>query len=150
MTPFNIRDRPGLSDAQVLSCTRLEVLPDALRSVRTSSNIVILSCLTNYLTSSEESSSVSGRVEPLLTDFRQHVDAFCLARPTTMVAIAPPMPYWYNSALPEILMEFSAVASANRPPNLHLIDGFATPEFQQDVHHQELLDPRGGGEEGTL
>ena len=27
MTPFNIRDRPGLSDAQVLSCTRLEVLP---------------------------------------------------------------------------------------------------------------------------
>ena len=29
MTPFNVRDRPGLSDAQVLSCSRLEVLPDA-------------------------------------------------------------------------------------------------------------------------
>ena len=78
---------------------------------------------------------MSGRVEPLLTDFRQHVDAFCLARPTTMVAIAPPMPYWYSSALPEILMEFSAVASANRPPNLHLIDGSATPEFQPDGVH---------------
>ena len=139
MTPFNIRDRPGLSDAQVLSSSRLEVLPDALRSVRTSSNILIISCISNFIIASEESSSVSGRIGPVLADVRQHIDTFCLSRQSTLVLIAPPMyrtrPYWYTTSLPEVLMEFSAVVSANRPPNLHLLEGFATPEFLQDGVH---------------
>ena len=139
MTSFNIRDRAGLSDAQVLTASRLEVLPDALRSVRASSNIVILSCITNYLTSSEASSSVSGRVSPLLVEFRQHVDSFVAARPTTMVMVAPPMfrahPHWYNVGLPEILVEFSSVMSTNRPGTLHLLESFPTPEFQADGVH---------------
>ena len=139
MTPFNVRDRPGLSDAQVLSAGRVELLPDALRSVRTASEVVILSCITNYLTSSEDSSSVSGRVSPILAEFRQHIDAFCLTRASTMVLVAPPMyrvrPYWYNVGLPEILVEFSSVMSSNRPPNLRLLESFPTPEFQADGVH---------------
>ena len=139
MTPFNVRDRPGLSDAQVLSAARLEVLPDALRSVRSSSTIVILSCITNYLTSSEEAPSVSSRISPILADFRQHIDGFCAARPSTLVAVAPPMfrarPYWYNTALPEILVEFSNILSDGRPTNLRLLDSFPTPEFQADGVH---------------
>ena len=140
MTPFNIRDRPGISDAQILSAHRLDVLPDALRSVRTSSDIVILSCITNYLTSStEESSSVSGRVYPIMAEFRQHVESFCSSRATTMVMVAPPMyrvlPYWYNTALPEILIEFSSVFIKNRPANLRLLESFPTPEFLPDGVH---------------
>ena len=139
MTPFNIRDRPGLSDAQLLTASSLEVLPDALRSVRASSNVVILSCITNYLTSSEASSSVSGRVSPLLASFRQTVDSFVASRPETLVMVSPPMfrarPHWYNVGLPEILVEFSSVMSANRPSTLHLLESFPTPEFQTDGVH---------------
>ena len=139
MTPFNIRDRPGLADAQVLSSARPEVLPDALRSVRSSSTIVILSCITNYLTGSEEAPSVSSRVSPVLTVFRQHIDDFCAARPTTMVVVSPPMfrarPYWYNIGLPEILVEFSTILSEGRPANLRLLESFPTPEFQADGVH---------------
>ena len=59
MTPFNVRDRPGLSDAQVLSCSKLQVMPDALRSARAASSIVIVACITNMLTASEEAGSSS-------------------------------------------------------------------------------------------
>ena len=139
MTPFNIRDRAGLADAQVLTAGRLAVLPDALRSVRGTSTIVILSCVTNYLTSSGESSSVLNRISPVLTEFRQHVEAFCVSRPTTQVMIAPPMyrvrPHWYSVGLPEVLIEFSAIMSASRPANLHLLDSFPTPELQADGVH---------------
>ena len=139
MTPFNTRDRPGLSDAQVLSSSRLHVLPDALRSVRGTSTIVILACITNYLTSSAESSSILNRISPILTEFRQHIEAFCIVRPTTQVMVSPPMyrvrPHWYSVGLPEILVEFSAVLSSNRPANLHIIDTFPTPELQADGVH---------------
>ena len=139
MTPFNTRDRPGLSDAQVLRSSRLEVLPDALRSVRGTSTIVIMACITNYLTSLAESSSILNRVSPILTEFRQHVEAFCVACPTTQVMVSPPMyrvrPHWYSVGFPEILVEFSAILSPSRPANLHLIDSFPTPELQADGVH---------------
>ena len=139
MTPFNVRDRPGLSDAQLLAASRLDVLPDALRSVRGTSNVVIIACLTNFLTSSEEASSISGRISPVMSEFRQHLDAFCSSRQSTQVMVAPPMyrvrPHWYSVGLPEILIEFSSVISAQRPPNLHLLDSFPTPELQADGVH---------------
>ena len=139
MTPFNVRDRPGLVDAQVLACSRLEVLPDALRSVRASSTIVILACLTNYLTSSEESSTTSDRVYSVLSEFRQHIDAFCVSRPSTVVIVSPPMfrtlPHWYSIGMPEILIQFSALMSADRPQNLHLIGSFSSPELMPDGVH---------------
>lgn len=141
MNDFNIRDRLGLSDAQVLSATRLDVLPDALRSIRAASTIVIVSCLTNYITSAmaDGAATVSTRVAPILMDFRRHLEAFCVARPNTLVMVAPPMyrvrPYWYSSGLPEVLIEFSSVLTSRRPPNLHLLESFATPEFQDDGVH---------------
>ena len=139
MTPFNIRDRPGMADAQVLSCSRLEVLPDALRSVRASSSILILACISNYLTSSEESSTTSDRVSAVISEFRQHVDSFCASRPTTLVVVAPPtyrtMPHWYTIGLPEILIQFSSLVSSSRPANLHLIGSFATPDLMPDGVH---------------
>ena len=139
MIPLNIEHRPGLCDAQVLSCSRIAVLPDALRSVRATSNVLILSCLTNYLTSSEESSTTSDRVSPIISEFKRCIEAFCLSRPSTLVAVAPPMyrtiPYWYNLGLPEILIKFSALLSTNRPPNLQLLNGFPGAELKPDGVH---------------
>lgn len=142
MTPFNVRDRPGLSDAQVLSCSKLQVMPDALRSARAASNIIIVACITNMLTASEEAGSIAARVGPILREFRAHLDAFCASRVTTLVAVSPPMyrilPHWFSVGLPEILIEFSACMSANRPANLHLINSFSTPELQPDGVHLSL------------
>ena len=75
MNSTNCRDRPMMSDAQVIPCGRLEVLAEALRQVRQSSNVVILSCVTNFLTSSTDAmSSVSLRAEPILKDFQNIIE----------------------------------------------------------------------------
>ena len=141
MTPFNVRDRPGLSDAQLLAASRLDVLPDALRSVRGTSNVVIIACLTNFLTSSEEASSISGRISPVMSEFRQHLDAFCSSRQSTQVMVAPPMyrvrPHWYSVGLPEILIEFSSVISAHRPPTWKEIE-LSQRRFDLDLSRSRL------------
>ena len=132
MTSFNIRDRAGLSDAQVLTASRLEVLPDALRSVRASSNIVILSCITNLITDSDADSMVSKRVEPVVEEFSSILSTYCMAFPSTSFLLAPPMyrtaPLWYREGLPEVLTRFSATFR-DKPDNLYLLPSFPTPEF---------------------
>ena len=93
-----------------------------------------MACLTNYLTSSEESSSEADCVNPILTKFWEHLDSFCASRASTLFAVAPPScrvsPYWYSVGLPEILIEFSSVVSARRPDNLRIMSSFNTPELQ--------------------
>ena len=64
MNPTNCRDRPLMSGCEVLPCGRLSVLAESLKSIRSESNVVILSCLTNFITMSEESGSTASRVAP--------------------------------------------------------------------------------------
>ena len=67
MNPTNCRDRPLMCGAQVLPCGKAALLSEALRSVRKESNVVLLSCFTNFLTSSEAAgASLSFRIEPVL------------------------------------------------------------------------------------
>jgi len=53
--------------------------------------------------------------------------------------VSPPMyrskPQWYRDGLPEILTLFSQTLSDGRPPNLHLLSSFATPDFEDDGVH---------------
>ena len=44
-------------------------------------------------------------------------------------------PVWYREGLSEILALFSQVLSSEKPPNLHLLPSFATPEFENDGVH---------------
>ena len=134
----NIRACPQLSGCQILQCQNLALFDEAVSSIRKESNVCIVSCVTNFLTSSDEDSMVSKRVEPVIEQLLGVLSQFCVSNPATSVFIAPPMyrqnPLWYREGLPEILTCFSAILR-ERPPNLHLLQSFPTPDFEQDGIH---------------
>ena len=130
------RANPAISAAQLISCGHLENLPDSLKSVRVESNVCLVSCLTGLIASSEGPSVISQRVQPLLQDVRDALQAECELNPTREYFIAPPMyrtnPIWYREGLPEILTLFSQTLTKNVPQNLRALPSFATPEYQTD------------------
>ena len=142
MNSTNCRDRPMMSDAQVIPCGRLEVLAEALRQVRQSSNVVILSCVTNFLTSSTDAmSSVSLRAEPILKDFQNIIETSAAESEARIFLISPPMyrsfPIWYRDGVSEVLQKFSSMLCSRPegPGNIHLLPSFPTPVFETDGVH---------------
>ena len=139
MNPSNCQDRPLMSGCQLIPCTKMAILCEALKSVRKESNAVILACITNCLTSSEETgSSISSRVEPILFEFLATVSAFADDHQDVLVLVAPPMyrktPLWYRDGIAEILLKFSSIMK-NRRCSVHLLPSFATPELIDDGVH---------------
>ena len=139
MGTLTSRDRPLIASAQVIPCGRLDLLAEALRKIRAESNVVILSCVTNFFTSSEAgSSSASLRVEPVLKEFIANVDAIAATQEERLFLIGPPMyrshPEWYRDGLPEVLKKFSDVM-VSRSKNIRLLPSFATPAFESDGVH---------------
>ena len=138
MNPLSCRDRPMMSGAQHLSCGRLEVLAESLGTIREESNVLVVACITNFLTStSDEASSVSLRVEPIIQDFLGKLLATASARPGLQILVSPPMyrrqPIWYREGLPEVLTKFSSVMSPCEM--IHLMPSFPTPSFESDGIH---------------
>ena len=72
MTRLNRRASPQMEEAQVVLCTSMSTLSDSMVSVRDSSNVVIFSCLSNFLADADgsDATSVAVRVEPVLEDFQ--------------------------------------------------------------------------------
>ena len=138
VTKTNTRACPQLSGAQVLSCQKIELLDEVLGRVRKESTICIISCITNFLTSSEEDSMVSKRIEPVLDEFLTILTSACSGLPAMAFLLAPPMyrksPLWYREGLPEVMTRFSA-AFKDKPANLHLLPSFPTPDYEQDGCH---------------
>ena len=88
----NRRACPALGAAQVLYCQRLDLLDEVLRQVQPRSDAVILSCLSNFLSSSEDTSELVGRrVEPVLDELRSCIQIYSSARPEVYFLLAPPM-----------------------------------------------------------
>lgn len=141
MNPTNCRDRPLMSSAQVLICTKLPVFQQTLRSVAPSANVCILGCVTNFLTDSSEAPSLYQRVEPTMTEFFRLVVEFCKASQEREVLVCPPMyrksPVWYRDGLPEVLTIFSTSYAQNAVliKNIHALPGFPTPSFNADGIH---------------
>ena len=133
------RANPLLKSAQVLSCGSLEILRSSLEEVQEASNVLVMSCVTNFLASAEGPTSVSRRVDPVLQDFRTALVEACSKNPSKSYTIAPPMyrshPVWYCEGLPEILTLFSQVLTSDGPQNLYLLPSFATPEFEDNGVH---------------
>ena len=139
MNPTNCRDRPLMSSCQVMTCGKLALLAESLSAVRAESNVCIVSCITNFLTRSEDTGgSVGFRVEPILLEFLSVLASAASSRPDLMLLISPPMyrqsPLWYRDGLPDVLTKFSSIFK-DRPSNLHLMSSFATPEFISDGVH---------------
>ena len=125
--------------AQCIPCGRLDVLAESLRQVRAESNVVLLSCITNFMTRSDSAlGSISQRIESILLEFLRTVDHAAAARPESAFLISPPMyrmfPIWYRDGMPEVLKKFSEIMM-KRAPNMHLLPSFATPAFESDGVH---------------
>ena len=129
-----------MSTTHVLLCNRLDVLASSLRNVKRDSTVCVLSCITNFLTSSEDvASTISHRVDPVLDDFFSKIVAECESYPDRYYLVAPPMyrqsPTWYRDGLPEVLTCFSASAKRHSRPGLGLLPSFPTPSFEADGIH---------------
>ena len=138
MSTINCRDRPLMSGAQLLVCGRVEVLAESLSTVRKESNVIILACITNFLTATtDDHSSVSLRVEPLIQEFLSKILTFGSSCPDVPILVCPPMyrrqPLWYREGLPEILTKFSAILSPI--DRINLMPSFPTPSFESDGVH---------------
>ena len=132
MNPMSCRDRPMMSTCQVLPCGRISAFAETLRAVRPESNVVIVACLTNFLTSSVEAgSSVVFRIEPVLRDSIAIINEFAVAHQDIHVVVSPPMyrqcPIWYRDCLPEVMTKFSDIFWR---------------EGLQRVPHEQLCHPR--------
>ena len=138
MNPTNCRDRPLMSGCQVLQVGRLALLAESLRSVRAESSVVIIACLTNFITKISDGSSVSSRVEPVLLEALEILNSHAESNPDRFFVMSPPMyrrsPLWYRDGMPEILTRFSSVFRS-RAPNILLISSFQTPELESDGVH---------------
>ena len=132
------RAHPSLKGAQVLPCGHLGIFSGTLEKIRPDTNVCIVACITNFLTAAEGPTTVSQRVAPVLQQINATLGEFCESSPTRIYLISPPMyrtnPTWYREGLPEVLTLFSQTFS-ERPPNLHLLPSFATPDFEADGVH---------------
>ena len=82
MSTQNCRDRPQMIHAQVKSCGHLDAFDEVVRSIKPEVTIVILACITNFITSSEgASTSASLRVEPVLKELRDLLMSICQDKP---------------------------------------------------------------------
>ena len=78
MSSLNCRANPNMANAVVKTCGRIEALSETLRSIRYDVSVIILACLTNFITSCDPVSTlISLRVEPVLREFRDIVLDYC-------------------------------------------------------------------------
>ena len=139
LNPTNCRDRPLMSGCQLVPCGKLALLDEALKTVRPESTVCLISCVTNFLTGSEDAgSSVSFRIDPVLREFIEVLNKASESRPELIFLVTPPMyrrvPLWYRDGLPEVLTKFSD-AMKIRGPLIHLLPSFPTPDFESDGVH---------------
>lgn len=141
MNATNRQGRPLLEASQVLLCTRREMFPQCLSKVRPETNVCVISCITNFLTDTEESSSsVSVRVDPLIESFFSKIVAECESNSARRYLISPPMyrrsPLWYRDGIAEVLSRFSSVSSSHKGvANLGMLPSFPAPAFESDGIH---------------
>lgn len=129
-----------MESCQVLLCNRLDLLAQSLRSIKPDVSVCVLSCLSNFISSAEETSaSISPRVNPVLDEVFSLVNEACQAFPDRKYLISPPMyrksPLWYRDGLSEIMSCFSKMSESYVMPNLALLPSFSNPAYENDGVH---------------
>ena len=86
----SFRASPLLKSAQIIPCGNLAIFSESLLKVRAEVTVCIVACLTNFITSSDESSSssVSGRIEPVLTTIIEALHVVCGENPDRFYIIS--------------------------------------------------------------
>jgi len=89
--------------AQLLPCTSLSTFSGCLTKIRPESNVLIISCLSNFIRDSQSSSEATTRITEALEAVRGHLFPYCEANPDLYVMICPPQfsrsPVWYSESL---------------------------------------------------
>ena len=133
------RANPHIKSAQVLPCGNRNIFAETLHKVREATNSCIVSCVTNFISGASGPAAVALRVEPVLREIQAVLLADAEQNSERSYFVAPPMyrtsPVWYREGLPEILGLFSQVFNQDRPPNLHLLPSFPTPDYEDDGIH---------------
>lgn len=139
LNPFNCRDRPRMLATQLIQCQKIELLSESLRTVREETNVCIVSCITNFLTATEGSATLTIRLEPAFSGFFGKIREACLEVPERAFLVCPPMyrrqPLWYRDGLSEVLGRFSSELMRDKPINLFAMPSFPTPDFEADGVH---------------
>jgi len=65
----NKRSCPQLSSTKVVTCNDASIFEETLGAVQEDVDVLLLSCISNFLTASPEDSMVGKRVEPVLDGF---------------------------------------------------------------------------------
>ena len=90
LNPMNCRDRPLMSGCQQVPCGKLALLGEALKTIRPESDVCLLSCVTNFITGSEDAgSSVSFRIDPVLREFVETLNAVSASQPDLVPGCSP-------------------------------------------------------------
>ena len=67
VTMVNRRASRDLDSSRIILCGKIGLLADALQEVRAESDVCIVTCISNFVSSAADSSSnISLRIEPLL------------------------------------------------------------------------------------
>ena len=146
LNAMNRRIRPSMAEAELKQCGRLEIFSETLRSIRSDTMVVIIACITNFMTATDgDSSSASHRIEPVVTEVKDILESFCQEYPERYWFLSPPMyrtsPVWYLDGLPEIMLKFSELMKMDRPRNLYLLPSFPNVGLEADGIH---LNPYSG------
>jgi hypothetical protein len=128
-----------MKSAEFLQCMDYSVFTTTLSSIRPESNVAVISCLSNFVSDCEGTSSISKRVEPRIQSIFEALSEACSQNPSRAYMVSPPMyrssPVWYRDGLPEILTVVSQIFNEDKPGNLHLLPSFPLLEFEDDGVH---------------
>ena len=129
-----------MSSAQVLVCGRREIFAQSLRSVKRETTVCVVSCVSNFLTSSDDTTStISLRVDPIFDEVFSAVLVECETFPSRHYLLCPPMyrqsPLWYRDNLAEVMRRFSAASKRFSHANMRLMPSFPSPTYEADGVH---------------
>ena len=103
LVDYNCSNRDEMKSAQLIPCTSMVTFQACLPKIRPESNILILSCLSNFLRDSESSTDSSSRMTTVLEKFRSIIFPYVDANPDLFVMVAPPQfsrsPMWYSESI---------------------------------------------------
>ena len=136
LVDYNCGNREDLRSAQLVPCTSFSTFSGSLSKIRPESNVLILSCLSNFLRDSDSSSDPTVRITAVLEEFRSILFPYCNANPDLSIMLAPPqfsrVPIWYSESMGLILQLISSlIMSPSVFHNLHLLPAFPNQVFQR-------------------
>jgi len=134
LVDYNTTDREDMRGSQVIPCTSMTTFAGCFTKIRSESNVLIISCLSNFIRDSESSVDPTTRVTNTLQAVRDVLLPYCEANPDLQVMLAPPQfsktPIWYAESI-GIVQQLvkSVIMDISSLDNLHLLPAFRSEVF---------------------